>query len=90
MALRRLAIIPARSGSKGVPGKNLREIGGRSLLARAVEVGLETDIRRLTSSGRESVVAALGGFVVPFALGYLMCRYLFGQELLLSLFVGAP
>jgi YrbI family 3-deoxy-D-manno-octulosonate 8-phosphate phosphatase len=35
-ASRALAVIPARGGSKGVPGKNLRRIGGRSLLARAV------------------------------------------------------
>ena len=30
-----LAVVPARSGSKGIPHKNLRPLAGRSLIARA-------------------------------------------------------
>lgn len=35
--MKRLAIIPARGGSKGVPGKNIRPLGGKPLLGYAVE-----------------------------------------------------
>jgi len=32
-----LAIIPARGGSKGVPGKNIKLLGGKPLIAHAIE-----------------------------------------------------
>lgn len=34
-------MIPARGGSKGVPGKNLREVGGEPLIVHAVRTGEE-------------------------------------------------
>jgi CMP-N,N'-diacetyllegionaminic acid synthase len=36
-----VAIIPAREHSRRCPGKNLREVGGRSLLERAIDIGLQ-------------------------------------------------
>jgi CMP-N,N'-diacetyllegionaminic acid synthase len=37
-----IAIVPARGGSKAVPLKNIKELGGKPLLAWAIEVGKAT------------------------------------------------
>lgn len=40
--MRALGVIPARGGSKGVPGKNLREVGGEPLIVHAVRTADES------------------------------------------------
>ena len=40
--MRTLAIVPARCGSKGIPGKNTRDFAGKPLFAWAVEIGKAT------------------------------------------------
>lgn len=63
----------------------LAEIG---IILLLFEVGLETDIGRLAKSGGRSAAVALGGFGLPFLLGFSASRFVFGHELLLALFVG--
>lgn len=38
-----LAVIPARGGSKGIPRKNVRELGGKPLVAHAISTGQAAD-----------------------------------------------
>lgn len=52
------------------------------------QVGLETDTDKLIESGAKSALVAVGGFVAPFVLGYLLCDWLFNLPLLVCLFVG--
>lgn len=60
----------ARGGSKGVPGKNLRLVGGRSLLAHAVITGQEAaqvdSVLVSTDADEISAEAAALGAEVPF------------------------
>ncbi len=53
------------------------------------EVGLETDLAKLTRAGNKSLGVALVGIVLPFALGYFVSSYFFEFDLLVSLFIGS-
>lgn len=53
------------------------------------EVGIETDMGRLTSAGSKAFVVALGGVILPFILGYSFSYFLFDFSLLASLFIGS-
>jgi CMP-N-acetylneuraminic acid synthetase len=66
---KRLALIPARGGSKGVPDKNIRQIAGRSLLSLAIatarETGLFDRIFVSTDSPDYAMEAARAGIETP-------------------------
>src|SRR6201989_3026757 len=68
--LRVLAVVPARTGSKGIPGKNLCRVGGKSLVALAAEVSLSVGtIDRAVLSTDDEAIAEEGrraGLAVPF------------------------
>lgn len=42
--MRRIAIIPARSGSKGLPDKNIKELNGKPLIAYSIECAIESNL----------------------------------------------
>lgn len=52
------------------------------------EVGIETDISRLTSAGLKALVVAIAGVVFPLVLGFSVSYYVFEFSLLASLFIG--
>lgn len=64
-----LAVVPARGGSKGLPGKNLRTLGGRPLVAWAVDAarGARRVSRVVGSTDDEEIARALreAGAEVP-------------------------
>lgn len=65
-----LAIIPARGGSKGVPGKNIRVVAGKPLIAWTIEAAKKSkylDRLILSSEDPEIIkVAEKWGLEVPF------------------------
>lgn len=65
-----LALVPARSGSKGIPGKNLRLLAGRSLIEYAARAaGASGIVDRAVLSTDSAEIAAEGrrvGLDVPF------------------------
>ncbi|MHA7820555.1 MAG: acylneuraminate cytidylyltransferase family protein [Erythrobacter sp.] len=68
--MRVLAIIPARGGSKGLPGKNLRPLAGKPLIVWSIEHALSTtaitDTLVSTDCPQIAEVARAAGAEVPF------------------------
>ena len=68
--MRVLGLIPARGGSRGIPRKNIRPLGGRPLLAYTAECALAARrLDRVILSTEDEEIAAVGrrcGVEVPF------------------------
>ena len=68
--MKNIAVIPARSGSKGLPDKNIREINGKPLLAYTVEAALDSGcfdvVHVSTDSEMYADIARTYGADVPF------------------------
>lgn len=68
--MRVLALVPARAGSKSVPNKNVRSVGGKPLLAHSIAHGLAAKrIERVIVSTDSSDIAEIArahGAEVPF------------------------
>ncbi len=65
-----LAVVQARGGSKGIPGKNIRKLGGHPLIAYSITSGLAAgSVTRLIISTDDDEIAAVAkayGAEVPF------------------------
>ncbi len=57
-----LALIPARGGSKGIPGKNLRKLAGKPLLAHSIEQAQQASaVTRVAVSTDDGSIAEVAG-----------------------------
>ena len=64
-----LAVIPARGGSKGIPGKNLKELGGKPLVTWMIEAALDTVVDTVVVSTDDADIAAISrGYNLPVRL----------------------
>lgn len=65
-----IAIVPARGGSKGLPGKNIKKLCGKPLIAWSIEAGLGSqyidEVVVTTDSEEIASIARAFGASVPF------------------------
>jgi CMP-N,N'-diacetyllegionaminic acid synthase len=65
-----IAIVPARGGSKGLPGKNIKNLCGKPLIAWTIEAGLACkyidEVMVTTDSEEIAEIAQMAGASVPF------------------------
>lgn len=55
------------------PGETLQMLADIGVIMLLFEVGLDADLNRLVHAGGQSLVVAIGGFVLPFVFGFAVC-----------------
>jgi len=55
--IKSLGIIPARGGSKSIPGKNIVELKGKPLIAYTIEAALESNLNKVIVSTDDEEIA---------------------------------
>lgn len=69
-------------------GEGLAAIGEFGIVLMMLYIGTEIDVDDLRRASRAGLLAAIGGFVVPFGLG-MLTMLLFGYSVTAAIFVGA-
>ncbi|MBN2461210.1 MAG: cation:proton antiporter [Candidatus Cloacimonetes bacterium] len=69
------------------PSEVIVWLGKIGVLFLLFEAGMETDLKKIRSDSRQAFLPALGGVLLPFALGFML-SYFFSGNLLHSLVVG--
>lgn len=68
--MKTMGLIPARGGSKGIPGKNIKPMAGKPLIAWTIEAALRSDLLdAVVVSTDDTEIAAVArrvGAIVPF------------------------
>jgi len=70
------------------PTETIKLLAELGIIFLLFEVGIETNIARLTKTGIKPFIVALGGVVMPFILGFVTSYLVFDLSLIISLFVA--
>jgi Kef-type K+ transport system membrane component KefB len=70
------------------PTKTIQLLAEVGIILLLFKVGIDTDIRRLIKAGGQSLLVAVGGFLMPLVSGFALSYWVFGLSALVSLFVG--
>jgi len=70
------------------PSETLHFLAELGIILLLFEVGLDTEVNRLLHAGGKATTVAVGGFVLPFALGFGLSYFTFDMPLLTAMVLG--